>query len=357
MMISKEKMDNEVKNMAKVKFKDLLKDYLEYSHISNKEFALRLGITPKHLIDILSGKQGLSAEIIEKISMITNISMEYIYKMEADSFLEDDIENYLKIHKLTPAEYLKKWDYKFLIKSNYIDFSDTENKMNIIKDIVLYLRVPTIEQVYEIDKGAYYKSKNDKPELLLLWLEKCYRKMIGEKVLKYKKENVNILVDYILNSAKNNKFEEENLIKVFNQNGVYLVIEDDIPGSKIRGAFKVHKDVPAIYITRKYKRIADVYFALLHELAHLKSDFNSAKAKNFVSFEDDVENKADIVAYNWMVDDEYYNGVCKKVDYYIENEDKFPRSFVVYRLAKDGVISYKSKIYQKYNFLLGKNSI
>ena len=343
--------------MAKVRFKDLLNDYLEYSHITNKEFASRLGITPKHLIDILSGKQSLSAEIIEKISMVTDVSIEYIYKMEADSFLEDDIENYLKVHKLTETEYLKKWEYKFLIKNNYIEFTDTENKMNIIKDIVLYLRVPTIEQVYQIDKNAFYKSKNDKPELLLLWLEKCYRKMLDENVSKYNRKNVDVLVSYILNCAKKNIFDEEKLIKIFNENGVYLVIEDDIPGSKIRGAFRVHKDVPAIYITRKYKRIADVYFALLHEIAHLKSDFNSAKAKNFVSYEDEAEVKADKVTYNWMVDDEYYNNVCKKSDYDIEKEEKYPKSFVVYRLASDGILSYKSKIYQKYNFLLKKNSI
>lgn len=343
--------------MARVRFKDLLSDYLEYLHITNKEFASRLGITPKHLIDILSGKQSLSAEIIEKISMVTNIPIEYIYKMEADSFLEDDIENYLKVHNLTETEYLKKWEYRFLIKNNYIDFSDTENKMNIIKDIVLYLRVPTIEQVYKIDKEAFYKSKNDKPELLLLWLEKCYRKMLDEKALEYKKENVNVLVNYILDSAKKNKFNEEELIKIFNENGVYLVIEDDIPGSKIRGAFKVHKDVPAIYITRKYKRIADVYFALLHEIAHLKSDFNSAKAKNFVSYEDEAEDKADKTAYNWMVDDKYYNNVCLQPDYNIDDEKTFPKCFVVYRFAKDGTLPYKSKIYQKYNFLLEKNSI
>ena len=346
--------------MAKVRFKDLLNDYLEYSHITNKEFASRLGITPKHLIDILSGKQNLSAEIIEKISMVTNISMEYIYRMEADSFLEDDIENYLKVHKLTKTEYLKKWEYKFLIKNNYIDFTDTENKMNIIKDIVLYLRVPTVEQIYQIDRNVFYKSKNDKPELLLLWLEKCYRKTLDENVLEYNKENIVNLVNYIKEKAKEGIFDEEKLVNFFNENGVYLVIEDDIPGSKIRGAFKVHKDVPAIYITRKYKRIADIYFALLHEVAHLKSDFNKAKAQNIISYDEDkedLESHADILAYNYMVDDKYYNNICKKSDYNIEKEEKYPKSFVVYRLAKDGILSYKSKIYQKYNFLLKKNSI
>lgn len=94
----------------------------------------------------------------------------------------------------------------------------------------------------------------------------------------------------------------------------------------------------------------------MHELAYLKSDYNSAKARNFVSYEDEAEDKADMVAYDWMVNDEYYNKVCKKVNYSIE-KDKYPKSFVVYRLAQDHLLSYKSKIYQKYNFLLEKNSI
>lgn len=338
--------------MAKIRFKDYLIDYLEYYHITNKEFAQRLGITPKHLIDILSGKQNLSAEVIEKISMVTNISIEYIYKMEANSFLEDDIENYLKIHNLTEAEYLQKFDYKYLIKNNFIEFTDTEDKLEIIKDILHFLRVATIEQVKEIDKNAYYKSKNDKPELLLLWLEKCYRKTISQNVLTYQKENVLKLVNYIIDKAKDNVFNEEELVKEFNSKGVYLIIEDDIPGSKIRGAFKVHRGIPAIYLTKKHRRIADIYFALLHELAHLKSDFNMAKAKNLVSLENEIEDKADMTAFNWMVDNEYYNNVCKLKNYSIDNEVNFPKCFIVYRLAKDGLLAYKSKMYQKYNIVL-----
>ena len=43
--------------MAKIRFKDYLIDYLDYNNITNKEFANRIGITPKHLIDILSGSE------------------------------------------------------------------------------------------------------------------------------------------------------------------------------------------------------------------------------------------------------------------------------------------------------------
>ena len=271
--------------MRKIRFVDYLKDYLEYNNISNKDFANRIGITPKHLIDILSNKCELSSSIIDSISLVTNIPSDYIYKMELNYKLEEDIDKYIKDNNLTESKYLNKFSYKYLINNKWIDFIDINDKTEIIKDILKFLRVKDPEKVYQIDEKIYYKSKNDKPELLLLWLEKCYKDTLTQDVKKYNKDNIDVLVRFIRDLAKKNKFDEQKLIKEFNDKGIALVIQEDIPGSKIRGAFKVHKDMPAIYITYKHNRIADIYFALLHELAHCKSDFNRAKSGSIISFE------------------------------------------------------------------------
>ncbi len=336
--------------MKKIRFKDYLIDYLEFYNITNKDFANRIGVTPKHLIDILAGKVNLSGEIINKISLVTDIPIDYIYKIELNYYLEIEIEKYLEENHLTLTQYLNKFHYKYLIDNKFIDFVDVEDKSEIIKDILKFLRVPSPQKVLEVDKGVLYKSKNDKPELLLLWLEKCYRETLNQKVEEYNKNNIDDLVYYISKCAKANKFNKDELIDTFNKKGIYLVIQDDIPGSKIRGAFKVHRGVPAIYLTCKYHRIADVYFALLHELAHCKSDFNKAQAESLISYDtDEVEDKADKQAFDWMVDDDYYKYVCSLKDYKISKEKNYPKAFVVYRLAKDKKLSYGAKEYQDYN--------
>lgn len=341
--------------MGKIRFKDYLIDYLELNNISNKDFANRINISPKHLIDILSGEADISSQIIDNISLVTNISADYIYRIETNYKFENLIEDYLKKNNLTESKYLQKFCYKYLIENKFINFVDSNDKLEIIKDILKFLRVSSPEKVYEIDKKIFYKSKNDKPELLLLWLEKCYRATLNQTVANYKKENIELLVSYILECAKRNIFNEKELINKFNEYGIYLVIQEDIPGSKIRGAFKVHRDIPAVYLTYKHRRIADIYFALLHELAHCKSDFNKAKACNLVSFEnevDELEQKADEQAYNWMVPKKYYETLCCNNEYKISLEDLYPRSFIVYRLAKDGLLKYDDNQYQKYNFVL-----
>lgn len=340
--------------MERIRFADYLKEYLEYKNITNKDFANRIGITPKHLIDIFSGKCELSSQLIDSISIVTDIPSDYIYRMELNYKFEAEIEEYLIKEHLTLSQYLNKFSYQFLIKNKWISFIDENNKMDIAKDILKFLRVKGPEKVYAIDEKIYYKSKNDKPELLLLWLEKCYRETLNQKVGKYNKDNIEKLVNYIRDLAANNIFDEKMLIEEFNRNGIALVIQEDIPGSKIRGAFKVHKDVPSIYITYKHNRIADIYFALLHELAHCKKDFNQAKATNFISFdeESEVEEAADKQAYEWMVDSKYYEKVISSNNYDIELEKVYPKCFIVYKLARDKIIEYSSSVYQKYNFLL-----
>lgn len=152
------------------------------------------------------------------------------------------------------------------------------------------------------------------------------------------------------------QFNKEELIKVFNENGVFLAIESDLKVAKIRGTFRVLNNKPAVYITTRHKRYADVYFALLHELAHCKSDFNRIKNGSIVSFkennsENDYEIRADNTAFNWMINDKDYKNIIKTSDF---DSDKYSASFVVYRLAYDKYIKYNSDIYQKYNRIIEK---
>ena len=342
--------------MKHIGFKEILKDYLDNNTISNKEFASRIGITPKHLIDILSGKSELTLPVIESISIVTNIPMNNIIEIEKNYHMEENINSFLKNNNITLPQYLNKFSYKNIKDKKWINFVYEDNKIDILMDILKYLRVKDPDRLYSIDKNIMYKSKNDKPELLMLWLERCYRISQEQEVKEYKKENINDIVKYILDSANKNIFNEKELINTFNNYGIKLVIEDDLKGSKIRGAFKVNKNTPVIYLTHKHKRIADIYYALLHELAHCKSNFNEARASNIVSYNDiGNEEKADTTALNWMVDEKYYQEILSNSNYDINKENKYPKSFVLYRLALDKKIDYSSLEYQKYNFILQKS--
>lgn len=339
------------------KFGSQLGEFLNDNNISIKEFANRINTSSKNLIDIIKGKIELSQNMIYNISFVTSIPVSYIENVESNYKLELTLKKFLEKENITIKEFINKFSYKEFSKKYNFKFSDERNDYSVAKGILKYLRITDPSLLYKEDNTIFYKSKNDKIELLVLWLERCYKIVSEQKIGEYKKENIDAMVDYIRKCAAINVFNEEKLITKFNENGIYLAIEDDLNGSKIRGAFKVLNDKPAIYITRKYKRYADVYFALLHELAHCKSDFNRAKNGSLVSFqnemvEEDYEMRADKTAFNWMVDEHLY----KKIKGNYDDINKFDvvKSFFVYRLANDKIISYSSKLYQENNKIISK---
>ena len=336
------------------KFGIELGELLKYQNISINDYAERIGTTSKNLIDIINGKISLSFNMICNISFISDISVDYICSVEKNFDLDKRINNFITANNMTIRAFINKFHYKELNKEYNVVYNNDLNDYSIARGILHYLRINDPNQLYKEDNHIFYKSKNDKVELLVLWLERCYRVVQEQLLSDYKKENIDKLVQFIRNEAKKNSFDKNRLIKEFNKNGVFLAIEPDLKGSKIRGAFRVLNDKPAIYITTKYKRYADVYFALLHELAHCKSDFNRAKNGSIVSYENeksiiDYELRADKTAFNWMVNDKAYNKIKELKDFDPTNEIS---CFVVYRLAYDNLISYSSKTYQKYNKII-----
>lgn len=339
----------------KNKFGEQLGKFLNFSNISINEFAERVGTTPKNMIDIVKGNVSITQNMIYNISFVTGISVDYIENVERSFRNKNIIDEFLKRNNITITQFINKFKYNEFSKLYDFQFTDIKDKYNIAEDILKYLRITSPDLIYKDSNSILYKSRNDKPELLALWLEHCYRCVMKQDIKDYKKENIMNVVEFIRNEAKNNRFNKEKLIKVFNDNGIFLAIEPDLKGSKIRGAFRVLNDKPAIYITTKHKRYADIYFALFYELAHCKSDFNRAKSGSIVSTMDDVEIedyeiKADKTALNWMVSDDIYDQIKRNYSKDIGNSIIMP--FVVYRLALDGIITYSSKFYQDNNKLI-----
>ena len=337
------------------KFGRELGEFLEYKNISIKEFADRINTTSKNLIDIIKGNVELSQNMIYNISFITGIPVSYIENTEQNYKMDKVIKNYLDENHLSIRNYINRFSYKELANEYQVKYSDSRNDYAIAKDILKYLRITNPNSLTKENNVIFYKSKNNKPELLALWLERCNRIIENQKVEKYTKENINKLVEFIKMEASNQSFDENKLIMEFNKNGIFLAIQDDLKGTKVRGAFKVLNDKPAIYITRKHKRYADIYFALLHELAHCKSDFNRAKSGSIITMLDDKETedyeiKADMQALDWMISNKIYDKI--KNNYKDIEELDVVKSFFVYRLARDKIIKYSDSLYQKYNPLV-----
>ena len=324
-------------------FGSMLKDYLEYYKISQTEFADRLNISQKHMNEIINGKTNISNDLILAISLLTNIDANLIYyvenKRKAHEYLNKKFKNEKEI-----KDYLNSFSIKEMNEKKWIRLKDENSLVQNYMDLIEYINVKDIDVLdsYLEKRYLFKKMDNADNKKIYLWIRHCDLMTSNINICDYNSNNLNLLFDE-LKVEQNKKFDINRLIKIFNKYGIILYIEDALKGTKVRGAIKVKINTPVIYMTKYYKEKSSFYYALYHELGHLKKDYNKLKNKTII----DDEDKIDEFALNKMIDKKIYNEI---LDNY-ENKDKIakankiPLCFLYSRLAYEKKIKYNSKEY------------
>lgn len=327
----------------------ILKDYLECYNISQVEFANRLDIRPEYLNKILNDNIDISPEMIIAISLLTDVDASFILKVENDKkikrYLYDKYGNDL-------GKFLKQFNINELEKNNWVTFNHKSDDYQNAIDILKFLKIRNFDAMDKLLENIMYKKKDDSDKTkILLWIAKCDEISKLQDVKQYSMDNLNNILNFLKKECLN-KVDYNLLIKVFNENGLYLVINDALKGTKIRGCAKVKGDKPAIYLTKLYKDKASFYFALYHELGHIKYSYSKAK-KNYIIDSDEVlEGQADKFALECMIDSKSWEDIINSKD--LKNEcinvskkNNIPLCFIVRNLAYNNYISYNDEFYLK----------
>lgn len=329
-----------------------LRRYMEYYNISGVDFAESLGITPKHLSEIINKNIDISDELVLAISLVTDFDVSYILKLENNKkmvrYLNDKFKTEDKI-----KEYLDSFYIKELEKEGWIVLTHKEDIYNNAIDLLKFFRVRNFDIIEEKRENTLFKKNaNSDDNKVLLWLNRCENLTRNQEVGEFKMSNIDDVLMY-LKETRNKDLDIETLVKYFNSKGLYLVVEKALKGTKIRGASKVKRNKPAIYLTTLYKDKASFYYALYHELGHIKKHYSMAKNKYIIEAEEKLEEEADKFAFNEMISSDVWNKIInsdnlEKDCLDISEKYSIPMCFIVRSLAREGYIKYSSLFYNKY---------
>ena len=328
-------------------FGSMLKDYLEYHKISQSDFADKLGITQKHINNILNENADISEDLMIAISLITDIDVNLITFVETKKKLYNYLNNRFSNEKEI-NEFLNSFYIKEMEKMNWITLNDKTSYLQNAYDLLKYLNVRdfNIFEKYSKEKIFFKKYDDSNLKKVFLWIKRCDSLIENQSVSNYNSSNMVLLLND-LKKERTRPFNKSSLIKLFNKHGLYLVIEEALKGTKIRGCTKVVGDNPAIYMTCYLKEKSSFYFALYHELGHVKSDYNKAKSKVIIDGDDSLEKRADLFAANQMIDEKIYSEILENIDdkEKICRNNNIPLCFLYSRLAHDKKIKYTDKLY------------
>ena len=221
-------------------FGNYLKDYLEARDISQSEFATRLGISQKHMNEILNGKTRITMEMAGNIERLTGISSSFIVAIESRRKLEEKLlENYESKKELF-KDIKQKYSVKELKERNWIKFKDETNVIQVCVDLLDFMKVIDFDVIPELEKKTLFKKDGEDFNKLALWIAHCDKITEEQEVKEYNKENFNKLICELKEYAYlNENYEPIQIQKILNKYGIYFCEEKALSGTKVRGCFKV----------------------------------------------------------------------------------------------------------------------
>lgn len=331
-------------------FGPILKDYLDYHRISQSDFARRLGITQKHMNEILNSKAEISVELMLAINLITDIDVELIWQAEEEKRIYLCLKKkFLNVNEL--KTYLKSFSIKELKEKKWLRFKDEKSLIQVCMDLFKFLSIKNFDTLNDYSKQTILYKKNNQADMnkVMLWIKHCDGLISSLDIGEYDKNKFGDLMNDLKTLSLEN-FDENEIVKCLNKYGIYLVIEDALKGTKIRGCMMVKAGNPVIYLTKLYKDKASFYFALYHELGHVKSDYNKAKSKVIIDEDEILEKRADQFAIDMMISPSVWNEIVNSKDNVLSicEKNNIPICFATSRLAKEGYIDYTSKLYNDY---------
>ena len=282
-------------------FGKYLKDYLEYNNISQTEFATRIGITQKHMNEIINGKTRITLEMAGNIERLTGIKSEFIINVENSRILKENIlRQYGNIDNLK-KEITIKYHINEIKKRNWIKFKDETDILQVCIDLLDFLKIKDFDIIPKLEKQILFKKTGNDFNKIALWIAHCDETIKQQNVNEYNSYNLMLLIKDLQELAYNNSIDIDKVRELLNKYGIYFACEKALIGTKIRGCFRVKGKQPAIYVTDNYAGKDSFFFELFHELGHCKSDYNEGKNKVIIDGNDLKEEKADKFALEVMI--------------------------------------------------------
>jgi len=327
---------------------ETLQEIIEDNEMSQKELAIRAGVSEKHISTILSGQKSISVAFAKKLEYALGIEADFWINLQSN--YDKEMQEYQEYNGITceelevlngMKEILEDYRSNGYISSN-IGNQGTIMELRHIFNISNLNDIPHLHQV-----GAFkIQNRNTKVNDYVLF---AWKKMCELKEEKIKEQfNRNKLIEN-LPLIKKTMFIESNKVitelkKLFAECGIVFVVEKNYRGAPVHGYIqKKNNGQISLYVTIRQKYADVFWFTIFHEIGHIiNGDFKNI-FWDFDEMPDELEDKANKFAEDCLIDRSKYEKFIKGFDgsiasiLYFAQENKVPDYIVYGRLMKDGI--------------------
>lgn len=335
-----------------------VEDIIDDMNMSQKEFAERLGVSPKTISKIVNGEESISKDTANKLSKLTGISittwlnLQNTYDMKLIEIENQKNEDERSICQMIDFSYFKEHHFVETKKYSMLE------KLVALRKL---LQVSNLSYLTQFNNNVSYRNT----------------KGFAEKSI----VNSNIMLELATGMAKNatnNKLDRRKLKRVLPELrsmtlqdaqifypvlkeklldcGVVLIGLPKLKNASLNGATKRFKNGSVLLMMTDKNKSSDIFwFSLFHELGHiLNNDFHSDYSDEEIYLQ--KEAAADQFAQDLLIRSEDYETFISTENFDGESIEHFAEkigihpSIVVGRLQREKFISYTQFSDMKINY-------
>lgn len=298
----------------------LLRKELKGKGLTQRKFAEEVGMRPSHVSEVISGKRPVSKAMALKFQEALGVPAEKWVSLQ----VKVDVSDKLDDSEIEAAEELNKFDdilsLKELFKRSSLDKNSSyTEKLTFLKEAI---GVDSFEgakaSVDKLVAGGFFR-KSEKTGLngrmIATWValarEEAHRQTL---LCKFEKGTMNSLVGELSGIFHENRNTIYRLTTTFNRYGIKFCIVDKVKYASIDGYSFLDNGVPTIVVTKRFDRIDNLAFSVMHEVCHVYKHLDSSDDQrlNIECDEFDVskeEKEANEFAANALIPSEKWEQV------------------------------------------------
>jgi len=324
---------------------ETIRENMVYLGMNQEELAARLGITTKHLSNILNGLVPITHDTALKLESVIGPSAEFWMELESNYQLnkirldeQNDLDGALSVLKMIP--------YKEMSQLGWVEQTNDKQKMlDILKNFFGVGHLKLIQNSYRVAYRKHKQINAISDYALLAWLRKVELEGLNIVTKKYSKRKLKAAIPSLRSLTRESPADaDQNIQALCSECGIAVVLVEYLSKTYVCGANIWRGDKPIIAVSDRGKRSDIFWFSFFHEVAHL---LNTRNKEAHICFEGQ-EEEIDRIAGSILIPDTLYEKFLKKYNYdskkdIVDYAGKIGVApfILIGRLLHDGYIDYK----------------
>ena len=323
---------------------ETIKEILDDRNISQKDFAIRMDYSEKHISRLINGLVELTSDTAEKLEYVLGMPATFWSGLEAD-YRSKLAKVRAELELQAEEDFIKKIPYSTLAAVGWLPV--TRKKTEKIINLRKFFEVASLNVLDTLNfskKISFRKLKDTEKSnyLALAWCQKARLEAREQELKTLDLKKLKSMLLKLKHMAAVARPDLSSLKQLLNDCGIALVVLPQLQGSGIHGASFTIGNKIVLGLTDR-RKTADVFcFSLFHELGHIiHGDFRDNE-----QLSEEKENKADEFAKNFLITAENYRSFVEKKDFsalaikVFAKQEEIDSGIVVGRLQREHLIGY-----------------